>query len=93
MPRVLRYAIGALAVLAVLCLALVVADARVLIYERVVEPGEHYHVQGFGDVGTKAQATLVCTYFTGRSVKTTVMWYASNNVMGRDSCPFLKGSD
>ena len=84
-----RLILGAVAALVVVDLALLVSDTRVLILERKVNPGERYEVEEFGDAGAKAQSTLVCKYFTGRAVTTAVYWYASNNVLGRDSCPFL----
>lgn len=78
-------------VLAVLCLALLVSDYRVLIYEVKVEPGTDYVVTDYGNLGKSTQSSLVCYYFTGRNVLQKVYWYSSNNVMGRDSCPFLIG--
>jgi len=79
----------AVAAVGIVWISITVSDTRVLVGERLVRPGEQYVVEGFGDVGANAQASLVCRYFTGRSVLPTVFWYSPNNFMGRDSCPFI----
>jgi len=48
-----------------------------------------YVVEGYGDLGASSQASLVCRYFNGRRVLSTVFWHAPNNFMGRDSCPVI----
>lgn len=83
----------ALAVFLFICVALLASDKRVLIWETKVNPGDSYIVEEHGDLGKSQQSTLVCRYFTGRSIKTSVLWYSSNNIMGRDQCPFVKGAD
>jgi len=70
-------------------LSLLLTGHRVLVGETRVQPGVSYVLPEYGDVGKNAQASLVCRYFTGRGVATSVLWYSSNNVMGRDECPFL----
>lgn len=74
-------------------LALLLTGNRVLVWEKKVELGETFVVEGHGDLGGNSQATLVCWYFTGRSVITNVFWYAPDNFLGRDSCPFLDRQD
>ena len=69
----------------IFCLLLLIIDARVLVYEtreRVFDP--------FDKTWNKIEnADLECTYFTGRKFVTTIYRYSSNNIMGKDSCPFL----
>ncbi|MDR6850605.1 hypothetical protein J2Y54_000098 [Sphingomonas sp. BE123] len=69
-------------------LALLITDHRLLVGEKKVNPGQRYIVEGYGDAGSNEQSVLVCSYWTGRSVVRNVLWYSSNNVMGRDQCPF-----
>ncbi len=64
-------------VLVALELALLLTGNRLLIGERR------------GRTGGEGQDHLECRYFTGRSVKAIQFWYAENNMLGRDSCPFL----
>jgi hypothetical protein len=78
-----------LLVAAAILFSLAVTDTRVLVGERVVQPGEKYVVEGFGDLSANAQASLVCRYFNGRKVLPTVFWHSPNNFMGRDSCPLI----
>jgi len=87
--RVVRIAAIVLGVVLVLCVALLVSGYRVLMWEQRVEAGESVTVEGYGDLSSNKAASLVCRYFTGRSVLSRVYWYAPNNFMGRDSCPFL----
>ncbi|MFN3585634.1 hypothetical protein [Phenylobacterium sp.] len=69
---------------------LLISGNRILLEERRVEPGEHYVAGDWGDLASNSQASLVCTYFTGRSApKIAVYWYSASNVLGRDSCPFI----
>jgi hypothetical protein len=70
-------------------LVLLLTGNRVLIWETKVEPGQSFIVEGWGDLGSNKQASLVCRYFTGRGVVSDVMWFSPNNILGRDSCPFL----
>lgn len=69
-------------------LALMLNDRRVLVYEHKVSPGEIYVIPEHGNLGDAQDASLHCKYFTGRALVDTVFWYSSNNVMGKDSCPF-----
>ena len=71
------------------CVTLLLSGKRVLVSETKVTPGEHFVVPDHGDLGSNKQASLVCRYFTGRSILTTVFWFSSNNIMGRDQCPFI----
>jgi hypothetical protein len=75
--------------LVILILSLLISGNRVLIWETKVEPGQTYLAGEWGDLGKSPNAQLVCRYFTGRSITMNVLWYSSNNIMGRDSCPFL----
>jgi hypothetical protein len=76
----------------IFCLLLLITDRRVLVYEEKV-----YH-EKTGSFNPKIKdpfeetiKALNCTYFTGRTFVTTSFWYAPNNIMGKDSCPFLTG--
>lgn len=70
-------------------LGLLLTDTKILVGEVKVEPGQEYIVEGHGNLKGNQQASLICSYFNGRKVLNTVFWYAPNNIMGRDSCPFL----
>jgi hypothetical protein len=76
-----------------ICAVLLLTDRRLLVWETKVSPGETYVIAGHGNVGDGKQASLVCRYFTGRSVVVRVYWYSPNNVLGRDQCPFLLTGD
>ncbi len=83
---IMRYlVIGFLAI----SLLLAISDRRVLIWQHKVIAGEDYYVEGFGSLKTNAQDSLVCTYWTGWSVKKTVFWHSANNIFGRDKCAFV----
>lgn len=84
--RIVVVAVGCLIGLEFLTLFL---GMRVLVSETKVAPGQQYIVDGWGDVGKAQQASLVCRYFTGRSIKPNVLWYSPNNVLGADECPFI----
>lgn len=71
-------------------LALLMTDHRLLVGEKKVEPGDYVIVEDYGNLGENNGASLVCWYFTGRSITTRVFWYGSNGFFGaRDQCPFL----
>jgi hypothetical protein len=70
-------------------LALMLSDRRVLVYEHKVSPGKTYVIPEHGNLGDAQGASLHCKYFTGRALVDTVFWYSPNNVMGKDSCPFI----
>ena len=40
-----------------------VTDTQTLLKETKVEPGEHYILEDYGDLGKNKQASLVCEYF------------------------------
>lgn len=69
-------------------LALLISDYRVLINERIVRPGQHLVVGEWGDLGKNGASSIVCTYWTGRSV-TPIVWWYGGGFMSKDSCPFL----
>jgi hypothetical protein len=77
------------AVIALTWLGLLLTDTGVLVAEIRVEPGQEFVVEDYGNLKESKQASLVCSYFNGSKVLRTVFWYAPNNIMGRDSCPFL----
>jgi hypothetical protein len=69
--------------------SLLVSGYRLLVGEKLVKVGEYYQVEDYGNLGGAEQASLACRYFTGRGFKTMVFWYSADNVLGRDSCPFV----
>jgi len=69
----------------IFCLLLLITDRRILVYESKIYDKDG---SGFIDVFNEPKF-LNCKYFTGRTFVTTTFWYASNNMMGKDSCPFL----
>lgn len=88
MKRTRNFVVAAVAGFLVLAdLTLLVSGERLLFSQKLVHPGASYIVADYGDLGKNDQASLVCRYFTGRSVTTKVLWYSSNNIMGRDECP------
>jgi hypothetical protein len=68
---------------------LLISGNRVLLSETKVEPGQNYVLSEWGNLGEAEQTSLVCKYFTGRSVKISVYWYSPNNILGKDQCPFI----
>lgn len=87
--RALRVILIAVAVVLLASLALLLSGRRVLIWEVRVLPGDHYAVPEHGDLGAANNACLVCRYYTGRSIQTSVFWYSSNGLLGKDQCPFI----
>ena len=79
------------AVLAVLtvCTFMRAAEMRLLVQQSVIQPGEKLVLEGWGDLGKSESASLVCRYFTGLGLATSVFWYPPSNVLGRDSCTFV----
>lgn len=65
-------------------LTLLVGDFRVLVWQT------HNRARDLG----YGQDTLSCHYFNGRGFvggnEGGDYWYSPNNIMGRDSCPFVK---
>lgn len=84
-----RTGIVILTVIALSWLSLLLTNTRILVGETKVEPGQEYVVENYGNLKGNQQASLVCSYFNGRKLLKTVFWYSPNNIMGRDSCPFL----
>ncbi len=82
-----------LLVLVVLAVAagvfLVMTDQRLLLWQTRVIPGETYEVAGYGDLGKSKQASLVCRYYTGLGIATTVEAYTPGGPPAGDGCPFL----
>jgi hypothetical protein len=83
----IKWVVAGIALLWLLGMAL---GVRVLVYEHKVDPGHDYSVAEYGNLGNATQSSLVCKYFTGRNFVTSVYWYAPNNIMGRDTCPFVE---
>jgi hypothetical protein len=84
-----KFAAIAAVVLFILEAGLLLTGKRILIDQDFVRPGEDYTVSHYGNLKNNSQASLVCKYFTGRHLVTEVVWNSSNNLMGRDECPFI----
>ena len=80
-----RWSAILIAALVAICIALLVTNSRMLIWETRIATNETVQVEDYGEVSN----SLVCRYFTGRSIVTKVFYFAPNNFMGRDSCPFI----
>lgn len=70
---------------AALFLSLLVSGRHLLVSENYVPKEQTVTIDEFGEISN----SLVCKYFTGRNFVTEVYWYSPNNIMGRDSCPFI----
>jgi hypothetical protein len=90
MPPYMRWMIRGFLTVACLEILVLITGTRVLTSERRIEPGEHFEVPGFGNVGAAKQATLVCRYFNGRMVRPNVYWYSPNDMMGKSTCPVIQ---
>jgi hypothetical protein len=90
LPRVLFFIFN---VLIFSSLVLLASGRRILVWEVMVNPGDRYIVAHYGDLGANNSASLACHYFTGRSIITSVYWYAPNGFMGKDQCPFMVVED
>jgi hypothetical protein len=91
--RLRSFSLSAGGVALAVVLMLLLSDRRVLVWETRVDPGQTYFVGEWGELGKASQSQLVCRYFTGRTIRTTVLWYSPNNILGRDECPFLVQSE
>jgi hypothetical protein len=88
-----RRAIVAIAAIVIVAdIALLLSGYRILINERIVRPGERYIAGQWEDVGKNQAPSIVCWYWTGRSMKPIVWWYG-NGFMSKDECPFLHKID
>jgi hypothetical protein len=82
-------AVVAASLAGLLSVLLLLSDHGLLIWERFVSPGQRYELKDYGDLGADGQASLVCSYFTGRGVAKRVFWHSGNDIMGKNACPFL----
>lgn len=88
-PKLVRVAVFAAATLVATWLALLLTGTRVLVSQTKVPPGQHYVVEGFGNVGDGTQACLVGRYFNGFGFESRVFWYSPNGILGKSTCPVL----
>ena len=88
-----RMLVMILAVLALADVALLVSGRCILLGETKVSPRQTYVVGVHGGVGRNEQASLVCRYFTGRTVLTKVYWYPTDTVMGQARCPYFAAAE
>ena len=78
-----------LAIAVLFCATLLFSGSRILVYEVKVNLGDAYGVDEYGDLGKSSQGSLVCRYFTGRSILTREFWHSPNDSFGKDQCPFI----
>jgi hypothetical protein len=88
--RFLLYAIGPFVAFG---LVLSVTDRHVLLQESKLDRGQTYELRGHGTVDAKNHETIVCYYFTGYSIDSTVLQYTPSNFPRPESCPFLRKID
>jgi hypothetical protein len=87
--KLLKAVLISLIIAAIVSTALLFSGKRILVTERLVKPGDKYSVDEYGDLGKEDQRSLLCQYFTGRSILTRVFWYSPENLFGKDQCPFI----
>jgi hypothetical protein len=87
--KILNAFLVSLAVAVIVPATLLLSGKRILVTERLVKPGDTYSVDEYGNLGKDDQGSLVCQYFTGRSILTRVFWYSPDNQFGKDQCPFI----
>jgi hypothetical protein len=68
-----------LSIILVFFLFLLIFDLRILVKEIKIEKDKDHNAPYF-----------ICKYFTGRDFVGQEMWYAPNNFLGVDSCPFIQ---
>jgi hypothetical protein len=83
--RKVGYALAAVVALDVL---LAVSGYRLLLKEKIVQPGQSYEAQDWGDLGSFDKPVLACWYWTGRSLIPEAFWYGHGRD-ARDECSVL----
>lgn len=78
-----------MSIVGLLYLTILIWGYKVLLSETKINPWENYYVEDYGDLWKSEQSSLVCSYFNWRKILQTVFWYSPNNIMGKDSCPFV----
>lgn len=78
----------AVAAFVIFCLALQVTSTRVLIWQNSIPAGELPTEPG-RLASSASQDSLVCNYFTGRSVQKELYWDSRDGLIGVDECPFI----
>jgi hypothetical protein len=58
---------------------------RLLVREKLVQPGEVYEARDWGDLGSYGKPVLACWYWTGRSLIPEAFWYGHGKD-DRDEC-------
>lgn len=91
-PRIQRRHLrdAAYVLLAIFAIDAVLATSgfRLLLREKVVQPGESYEARDWGDLGSYGKSVLVCWYWTGRSVIPEASWYGHGK-HDQDECSLL----
>lgn len=82
-----RLAAYAVAIVVALDIVLMVSGYRVLVHERIVQPGERFEVEGW-TFGSFERPVVLCRYWTGRSLKLTSRVYGTSEGES-DECRFL----
>jgi len=84
-----KIVLGIFTFFVILWVVILCTETRFLVFEKKIEPGQNYSIEGYSNLGDSKQASLVCKYFTGRKFYTAVFWYSPDNTFGKDVCPFL----
>ncbi len=84
-----RWPVRILVIAAAADLALILSGYRILIRERVVQPGESYIAGEWGDLGTYDDKPIIaCWYWTGRKLIPEAFFYGPGK-LDRDECTAL----
>jgi hypothetical protein len=86
---VLSLLIAIPALIALAPLAVILSGRSVLVWQDIAQPGETYHLKGYGNLGDSKGPSLACYYFTGWSIVGVAFWYSPNDIFGRHRCPPL----
>lgn len=84
-----RKVLWAVAGLAVAWTGFMLSGKGVLVSQDIADGGEEYWVEGWGNLGTSDDPSLVCTYFVGTRTRQQVFWYSPDGFLGRRDCPVM----
>ena len=87
-PTVRRWIVSVIGGLVIADLVLAVSGYRLLVRERLVQPGENYEAGHWGDLGEYGKPALACWYWTGRNLIPEASWFGSGE-SEKDECGLL----
>jgi hypothetical protein len=73
-------------VLAAIELFLLLSGCRILVWQQRVPQGQTVTVSDWGEVQGDS---IVCRYFTGRTISTSVFGYSPDGIFGKTECPLV----